>query len=157
MAVLLRLLPLLVVGCLLLQSLQPTAVSGQEVCDQTIEDEAVTFEDYATIFSNGPTLTPRVCQNLTKVVASCIFNLLQERQNANERLTEHYKSCTKEDLRQHLPFEYDDSMSESASNIKTLCQDGYIIRYSTKRRTPLFTAQRFNGLDYKAARLSVRN
>ena len=37
MALLLRLLPLLVVGCLLLQSLQPTAVSGQEVCDQTIE------------------------------------------------------------------------------------------------------------------------
>ena len=39
MSVLLRLLPLLVVGCLLLQSLQPTAVSGEEVCDQTIEGE----------------------------------------------------------------------------------------------------------------------
>ena len=47
MTVLLRLLPLLVVGCLLLQSLQPTAVSGQEVCDQTIEGgEAIAFEDY---------------------------------------------------------------------------------------------------------------
>ena len=47
MSVLLRLLPLLVVGCLLLQSLQPTAVSGEEVCDQTIEgSEAIAFEDY---------------------------------------------------------------------------------------------------------------
>ena len=47
MTVLLHLLPLLVVGCLLLQSLQPTAVSGEEVCDQTIEgSEAIDFEDY---------------------------------------------------------------------------------------------------------------
>ena len=46
------LLPLLVVGCLLLQSLQPTAVSGQEVCDQTIEgSEAIAFEDYVWEYS----------------------------------------------------------------------------------------------------------
>ena len=36
------------VGCLLLQSLQPTAASGEEfeICEQTIEGEAITFEDY---------------------------------------------------------------------------------------------------------------
>ena len=52
MTKLLRLLPLLVVGCLLLQSLQPIATVtatndvGEEVCDQAIEGEAITFEDY---------------------------------------------------------------------------------------------------------------
>ena len=50
MTKLLRLLPLLVVGCLLLQSLQPIATAtndvGEEVCDQAIEGEAITFEDY---------------------------------------------------------------------------------------------------------------
>ena len=48
MTVLLRLLPLLVVGCLLLQSLQPTAANGEEfeICEQTIEGEAIAFEDY---------------------------------------------------------------------------------------------------------------
>ena len=67
MTVLLRLLPLLVAGCMLLQSLQPTAVSGQEVSDQSVEDEAVNFEDYATIFgsSNFSKLSPLVSQTLT--------------------------------------------------------------------------------------------
>ena len=50
MTKLLRLLPLLVVGCLLLQSLQPIATAindvGEEVCDQAIEDQAKIFEDY---------------------------------------------------------------------------------------------------------------
>ena len=63
MSVLLRLLPLLVVGCLLLQSLQPTAVSGQEVCDQTIEgEEALAFEDYAWEYGeqkSKPTKPPK--------------------------------------------------------------------------------------------------
>ena len=45
MSVLLRLLPLLVVGCLLLQSLQPTA--GQDVSEP---QEAIALEDYATKF-----------------------------------------------------------------------------------------------------------
>ena len=51
MSVLLRLLPLLVVGCLLLQSLQPAnAVNEEEHCDQTIEgdDEAEYYAKYFT-------------------------------------------------------------------------------------------------------------
>ena len=63
MSVLLRLLPLLVVGCLLLQSLQPTAVSGQEICDQTIEgEEALAFEEYAWEYGkqkSKPTKPPK--------------------------------------------------------------------------------------------------
>ena len=63
MSVLLRLLPLLVVGCLLLQSLQPTVVSGQEICDQTIEgEEALAFEDFAWEYGkqkSKPTKPPK--------------------------------------------------------------------------------------------------
>ena len=63
MALLLRLLPLLVVGCLLLQSLQPTAVSGQEVCDQTIEgSEAIDFEDYVWEYAKAK---PKPSKNTT--------------------------------------------------------------------------------------------
>ena len=58
MTKLLRLLPLLVVGCLLLQSLQPIATAtdddGEEVCDQTIEGEAITFEDYVWEYAKAP-------------------------------------------------------------------------------------------------------
>ena len=58
MTKLLRLLPLLVVGCLLLQSLQPIATAtndvGEEVCDQAIEGEAITFEDY--VWEYGKTI-----------------------------------------------------------------------------------------------------
>ena len=82
MSVLLRLLPLLVVGCLLLQSLQPTAVSGQdvcdqiedengEVCDQTMEgEEALAFEDYVWEYANlKPTKKPGVNKKVIKRIS----------------------------------------------------------------------------------------
>ena len=53
MSVLLRLLPLLAVGCLLLQSLQPTAVSGQEVRSDLnaleVDDGLFVFKEHATM------------------------------------------------------------------------------------------------------------
>ena len=62
MTKLLRLLPLLVVGCLLLQSLvQPTTATkdvGEEVCDQAIEGEAITFEDYVWEYGNTAKRAP---------------------------------------------------------------------------------------------------
>ena len=67
--VLLRLLPLLVVGCLLLQSLQPTAVSGQEVCDQTVEGEAIAFEDYVWEYGKAkpkPANSPKKTKEILK-------------------------------------------------------------------------------------------
>ena len=58
MTKLLRLLPLLVVGYLLLQSLQPIATAtndvGEEVCDQAIEGEVITFEDYVLEYVKTP-------------------------------------------------------------------------------------------------------
>ena len=71
--VLLRLLPLLVVGCLLLQSLQPTAVSGQEICDQTIEGEAIAFEDYVWEYGKAkpkPAKSPKKTKEILKPTTS---------------------------------------------------------------------------------------
>ena len=50
------------VGCLLLQSLQTTAVSGEEVSDQTIKDEA--FKEY--VMSEGEK------RKKVKTTCSCI-------------------------------------------------------------------------------------
>ena len=47
MAVAIRLLPLLVVGCMVLQAL---TVSGEAVCEQTDEGEKLIFEEYAREF-----------------------------------------------------------------------------------------------------------
>ena len=47
-------------------------------------------------------------------------------------------------LNHHLPFDYDDS-SFTGENLKLLVQDGYVIRYSVQRKTPLFTAERLDG------------
>ena len=44
-----------------------------------------------------------------------------------------------------MPFMFDDKNTEDANHLKDLCQGGYVIRYSTRRRTPLFTAERLNG------------
>ena len=45
-----------------------------------------------------------------------------------------------------MPFDYDDRAAvTNINNLKRLCQDGYVIRYSTERRTPLFTAERLDG------------
>ena len=80
MTKLLRLLPLLVVGCLLLQSLQPIATAtndvGEEVCDQAIEGEAITFEDYVWEYGKAakkaPTKRIRVTNLLCKNCVYCV-------------------------------------------------------------------------------------
>ena len=153
MSVLLRLLPLLVVGCLLLQSLQPTAVSGENISNK--DDKAITYEDYALTFGNYfSAQIPTVCQICIKLLPN--FILLQTRQEANDRLEYQYSSCKKGHVEEQLPFKFDDSRTKEA-NIMTLCQDGYIIRYSTERKTPLFTAQRMDGAVRNAAIAKVRN
>ena len=71
----------------------------------------------------------------------CLF--LQN--EADERLTNDFKDCKKKELTEHMPFTIDDSKTTDANYLRDLCQDGYVIRYSTKRRTPLFTAERLDG------------
>ena len=70
MTKLLRLLPLLVVGCLLLQSLQPIATAtndvGEEVCDQAIEGEAITFEDYVWEYGKAAKKAPKTAKKAPK-------------------------------------------------------------------------------------------
>ena len=87
----------------------------------------------------------------------------QDKTVADDQLTKDFKDCPSSHVKQHLPFDYDDrnavtddrNAETDVSKLKTLCQDGYIIRYSTERRTPLFTAQRMNGAVRKAAIASV--
>ena len=53
--------------------------------------------------------------------------------------------CTDTTLLQyHLPFKYDDKRI-SKDGLSTLVQNGYIIRYSKRRQTPAFTAQKLDG------------
>ena len=54
-----------------------------------------------------------------------------------------------------MPFKYDDSQAEETRHLKTLCQDGYMIRYSTRRKTPLFTAERMDGTVLKEKKVSA--
>ena len=82
---------------------------------------------------------------------TCISCVLQKQNQSNDRLTNYPSNCSDT----YLPFKYDDSKAENGS-LKDLCQDGYIIHYSTRRRTPLFTAQRLNGSLLKAVRENVR-
>ena len=65
---------------------------------------------------------------------------------ADDRLTNNFNNCPDLHLEQHLPFAYDDTNAVAdIRNLKTVCQDGYVIRYSTERRTPLYTAERLDG------------
>ena len=76
------------------------------------------------------------------VVTSTSFSAfcsLQEKDQAKSRL---FSTCKDEHLNEHLPFEYDVSNTKDVNSLKKLCQDGYIILYSNRRRTPLFTAER---------------
>ena len=82
--------------------------------------------------------------------------VIQDKQQADDRLTNNFSKCSEQHLDNHLPFKYDDSKAERKQHLIDLCQDGYIIRYSTRRLTPLFTAQRLNGSLLKAARENVR-
>ena len=73
-----------------------------------------------------------------------IAELLQ--MEAQERLINDFNHCTgKKELKEHMPFNFDDRETTDNGYLKTLCQDGYIIRYSTRRKTPLFTAERLDG------------
>ena len=47
-------------------------------------------------------------------------------------------------LKKHLPFKYDDTKM-SDEGLQLLVQDGFVIRYSDKRKTPLFTSQKLDG------------
>ena len=48
-------------------------------------------------------------------------------------------------MKKHMPIDYDYSKAEDQQNVKTIALDGYIIVYSTKRKVPLFTAERLDG------------
>ena len=68
---------------------------------------------------------------------------LQEVTEADNHLKTYFTTCPTDHVKQHLPFDFNDRNAVTdIKNLKTLCQDGYIIRYSTERRTPLFTAER---------------
>ena len=45
----------------------------------------------------------------------------------------------------HLPFKYDDKRISKDGLLSTLVQNGYIIRYSKRQQTPVFTAQKLDG------------
>ena len=62
----------------------------------------------------------------------------QDKTAADDQLTKDFKVCLPSHVEKHLPFKYDDSKAENKQYLKDLCQDGYVIRYSTRRRTPLF-------------------
>ena len=47
-------------------------------------------------------------------------------------------------LEEHLPFNYDDTQMND-EGLQLLVQDGFVIRYSDKRKTPLFTSQKLEG------------
>ena len=152
MTELLRLLPLLVVGCLLLKSLQPTAfVNGQ--LDESEADGSCTdpnYDEHGTLLQQLH-LTCDVSIKY-KLLVSCMHSMYsQNRRRADNRLENKYKICPLKHLEQHLPFKYDASSTTDANNLKGLCQDGYIIIYSTRRKTPLFTAERLDGVVLKAA------
>ena len=69
------------------------------------------------------------------------------------RLQTYFKDCTNlNELKEHMPFDFEDRVTKD-KQLKTLCQDGYIIRYSISRRTPLFTAERLDGTVLKSQRV----
>ena len=78
---------------------------------------------------------------------------------ADDRLIKEFSNCPISYQELFMPFKYDDSLAdnENGKYLKTLCQDGYMNRYSTRRKTPLFTAERMDGSVLKALKESVRN
>ena len=81
----------------------------------------------------------------------CIHMQVNEkRKEADKQL---FKTCPPEHLKKHLPFKYTVT-NRNAYYLKTLCQKGYVIIYSTRRKIPLFTAERLDGAVLKA---HVRN
>ena len=62
-----------------------------------------------------------------------------------------FSKCPDGHFEEHLPFKYDVSKTKDFNSLKTLCQDGYVILYSTRRKTPLFTAERLDGPAFKKA------
>ena len=57
-------------------------------------------------------------------------------------------------MERHMPFKYDDSHEE---DVITLVQRGFITRYSKRRKTPIFTAQKLDGAAYKLLKDDVMN
>ena len=57
-------------------------------------------------------------------------------------------------LQYHLPFQVNDKRI-SKDGLSTLVQNGYIIRYSKRRQTPVFTAQKLNGKLLKQLKAKV--
>ena len=56
----------------------------------------------------------------------------------------------------HMPFKFDDSQVEIKENIVLLLQKGFINRYSKRRKTPIFTAQKLDGKSYKNLKEKVK-
>lgn len=59
----------------------------------------------------------------------------------------------------HLPIRVDCRRAENNANIVKLAQDSFVTYYSTRRKTPLFVAERLNGHAVRAWRKyrEVRN
>ena len=54
----------------------------------------------------------------------------------------------------HMPFKFDDS--QLVENKVFLLQRGFINRFSKKRKTPIFTAQKLDGKALKTLRENVK-
>ena len=94
---------------------------------------------------------------VTSTTVSAFCSLQENNQTIAIAKSRLFLKCTSKHLKEHLPCKcVVRKTNKDFKSWKTLCQDGYVILYSTRRKTPLFTAERLDGLALEEAEKQVR-